>query len=232
MKKMIFVSTIILTIFFVPITSFAQGWTQENDKWVYYESDGSLKMGWFNDIINSAWYYFDENGIMVTNSWIESDGGKYYLSDDGKMLVNSVTPDGIYVNRDGAATDVSYTYFDNVKEDSLSFIKDGMTITVPCKIYYNNERVGAHTTLRYDSVGIEAFNGISPNLIVTYTTLRTGGYSATYVGLDVYVNGFKKVTLGGVDGNIRAIFNKNYFVANIPSDILNENDFVEIYINQ
>lgn len=231
MKRLLFASLVSVSILSFPMTSFAQGWEQRDGKWVYFESDESLKTGWFNDIANSAWYYFDESGIMVTSSWVESSGKKYYLADDGKMMANAVTPDGVYVDNSGAAIEVSYSSYDNVREDSLSFVKDGATITVPCKIYYNNERRGRYTTLRYDSAGMEAFNGTSPNLIITYTVTQTGGYSSTYIGLNVYVNGDKRASIGGSEGDIRAYFNKNYMVVPIPYSSFNEGDLVEIYIN-
>ena len=231
MKKFLFASVLSVSFFSLPMPSFAQGWIQEDDKWMYYESNETLKTGWFNDIANSAWYYFDDTGIMVTSSWVESNGKKYYLSENGKMLSNAVTPDGVYVDESGAAVDVSYNSYDNIREDSLSFIKDGETITVPCKIYYNNERVGRYTTLCYETAGMEAFNGTSPNLIITYTATRTGGYNSTYIELNVYVNGDKRSSIGGSDGDIRAYFNKNYMVIPIQYSTLNKGDFVEIYIN-
>lgn len=207
------------------------GWRQENGNWFYQETDGTLKTGWFHDSVNSVWYYFDENGIMVSSTWIESNGKKYYLSESGKMIIDSMAPNGIYVDESGAAVENSYRTYDNIKNDSLSFIKNGSIITVLCKIYYDNERNGEYTTLQYNSVGMESFNGISPNLIIAYTATRTGEYSSTYIGLTVYVNGVKREKIGGIKGNIMAYFNTNSMVVPIPYDSINEGDLIEIYIN-
>lgn len=208
---------------------YAGEWAQVGDNWVYYNDDGSLKTGWFNDVNNSAWYYFDDNGVMVKGTWIESDGKQYYISDDGKMLVNAVTPDGQYVNRSGEKTDIAQ--YDHCKEDKMSFESNSELVTIPCKIYYNDNRVGRYTTVHYDSVGIQAYNGKAPGLIITYTVTRTGGYSSTYMGIDVYVNGTKTTTLGGAHGDVKIKFGKSYLVVDIPYKDLKSGDLVEFYLN-
>lgn len=205
------------------------GWKQENGNWVYRENDGSLKTGWFNDGISLAWYYFDENGIMVTNSWVDYDGKKYYLSSGGIMMRDTVTPDGIYVGEDGAATtDVPEP--ENVKSDILSYISNGEVVTIPCNIHYKNDRITNSTALHYDSVEMQDFNGRTPNLIVTYTVLRTGGNKGIFLNIDIYVNGEKKTSLEGREGNAHVNFNKNSAVIELPYDFLTPSNTVDIYI--
>ena len=61
------------------VTAFADGWTKENNQWVYYE-----------------------NGSKVMNQWRTSDeGGYYFLDNFGNMLVNSFIDDDRYVDADG-----------------------------------------------------------------------------------------------------------------------------------
>ena len=43
-------------------------------------------------------YYFDIDGRLVVNSWID---GEYYVGSDGAMLKDQATPDGAYVDEDG-----------------------------------------------------------------------------------------------------------------------------------
>lgn len=43
-------------------------------------------------------YYFDIDGKLVVNSWID---GEYYVGADGAMLKDQATPDGAYVDEDG-----------------------------------------------------------------------------------------------------------------------------------
>lgn len=67
--------------------------------------------------VGKDWYYFDENGKMKKNQWHDAT---YYLGDDGKMLVNTKTPDGYEVDKNGnvlekykdeiAAKDFKYLY--------------------------------------------------------------------------------------------------------------------------
>lgn len=54
-----------------------------------------------DDYMNKAWYYFDENGIMKTNSWVKSGDKWYYLRDDGSMAKNCFI-DGYPIDMYGA----------------------------------------------------------------------------------------------------------------------------------
>ena len=62
------------------MTSFAAGWENGPAGWAYQLSDGSFAANAWEQI-NGAWYYFNENGIM---------------------LENGITPDGYTVGADGA----------------------------------------------------------------------------------------------------------------------------------
>ena len=54
------------------------GWVQYSGHWMYYNTDGSyVKSNWKS--VNSIWYYFDQNGWMVTG-WMTLSSGKYYLN--------------------------------------------------------------------------------------------------------------------------------------------------------
>ncbi len=78
--------------------AFADGWTQENNTWVYYS-----------------------NGYKVTSEWKTSkDGGYYYLDSNGNMAVNTFVDDERYVGSDGRMVTASWRqidskwyYFDN-----------------------------------------------------------------------------------------------------------------------
>ena len=48
--------------------------------------------------IEDNWYYFDGSGYMVKNQWVD----RYYVGNDGKMLKETTTPDGHYVDENGA----------------------------------------------------------------------------------------------------------------------------------
>lgn len=57
----------------------ASGWQQQEDGWYYYNVDGSVKTGWIMD--KGKGYYLDENGLCA---------------------VDTITPDGYYVDGGGA----------------------------------------------------------------------------------------------------------------------------------
>ena len=67
-----------------------------NDATYYFNSNGYMVTGWQN--INDKFYYFNASGDMVTNAWV----GNYYLGSDGIMLTDTFTPDGYYVDANGA----------------------------------------------------------------------------------------------------------------------------------
>lgn len=61
------------------------GWFQEGDVWSYRYPNGSLcRNGWTD--IDGLWYYFDENGAMLTG-WQQIGGVYYYLHSNGQMAL-------------------------------------------------------------------------------------------------------------------------------------------------
>lgn len=106
------------------------GWIQKDGKWWAFGSDGYLKRGWAQDNASGKWYLIDENtgmqtswhydesdqhwyyldpasGAMLTG-WQFINGKWYYLSKIsgavplGSMYKEIRTPDGYYVDKDGA----------------------------------------------------------------------------------------------------------------------------------
>lgn len=87
--------------------------------WYYLGSDGKMLKSTFYDDAGQT-YYFDENGSMKENTLVqvgdsiyfaEADGSikkggwcannQYYAGDDGKILMNTTTPDGVKVDSTG-----------------------------------------------------------------------------------------------------------------------------------
>lgn len=71
------------------------GWLMINDICYYIQDDGTIATGWQE--IEDKTFYFAEDGKMLTRQWID---GKY-VGTSGAMYTNAVTPDGIYVGKDG-----------------------------------------------------------------------------------------------------------------------------------
>ena len=78
------------------------GWQKEHGKWLFYENNQPIK-NWKK--IASVWYFFDQNGIMASNtivndyafrtsgamvekSWVKIADKWYYAADSGKIVRN------------------------------------------------------------------------------------------------------------------------------------------------
>lgn len=66
-------------------TSFADGWTKENNQWVYYQNGSKICNDWKTGA-DGSYFYLGNNGNMVTNSFID---GERYVDSDGKMVTNT-----------------------------------------------------------------------------------------------------------------------------------------------
>lgn len=79
LKKILSITTLSTMLLTFPLTTYAGTWSQEGTAWKYKNDNGSLATGW---------------------NWI--DGKSYFFDANGKMLVDTTTPDGYTVNKDGA----------------------------------------------------------------------------------------------------------------------------------
>lgn len=69
-----------------------------------------------------------ESGDIKLTVELSPDGS---FEESGKMLTDTVTPDGIYVGTDGASTGDTLNDIKNVKVDSLSFMQGKSVILIP-----------------------------------------------------------------------------------------------------
>lgn len=67
----------------------------------YFHNWGGMANAWWYKDDNGDWFYFRGNGAMAKSSWIEWKGEYYYVGKDGKMLTNTITPDGYRVDHNG-----------------------------------------------------------------------------------------------------------------------------------
>lgn len=65
--------------------AYAQGWTKENNVWVYYNNNGTKASNEWKQSSDGGYYYLDGYGNMVTNSFIDSER---YVGSDGKMVTS------------------------------------------------------------------------------------------------------------------------------------------------
>jgi len=76
-------------------------WEMIQSKWYYFNQDGFAQTGW--QMVDSKWYYFDKDGIMQTG-WLDYEGSWYYLGRDGARATGwvEVKPgEWYYMDHDG-----------------------------------------------------------------------------------------------------------------------------------
>ena len=82
-------------------TNTSQGaWLKNDTGWWYCNADRSYPVNQWQ-YINNYWYFFNASGYMVTG-WVQWNNVWYYCCDSGEMLTNTRTPDGYYVDGNGA----------------------------------------------------------------------------------------------------------------------------------
>lgn len=66
-----------------------------------FDENGAMVVGWYSITTSdgTSWFYADADG-KGHDGWLEYEG-KYYYIEDGRMLRNTVTPDGFIVDKDG-----------------------------------------------------------------------------------------------------------------------------------
>ena len=84
-------------------------WKEVNGIWYHFNEEGYMQTGWYTDIDGNQYYLLPTDGStqgsmvtgwqLIDDKWyyfnMESDGTK------GRLLYNTVTPDGYYVGADG-----------------------------------------------------------------------------------------------------------------------------------
>ncbi len=76
------------------------GWQKLEGDWFYLDN-GLVKLGWVED--NNKWYYCTNLGLQ--KGWLNADDSKwYYFNENGEMLTNATTHDGYNVDSTGVRT--------------------------------------------------------------------------------------------------------------------------------
>lgn len=102
---------------------------------------GTVTAGW--DETGGGFRYRKPDGTYVTNSWLKVDDKEYYMGEDGAMLTDSITPDGIYVNVNGEKTSYipGWTEVDGEKRYIMKngyYASNGWQQDTDGKYYYFN----------------------------------------------------------------------------------------------
>ena len=65
--------------------------------------NGTITSGWTTDETGKS-KYRKPDGTFVSGGWLKVDDEMYYMDENGYMLTDTITPDGIYVNSKGEKT--------------------------------------------------------------------------------------------------------------------------------
>jgi len=90
----------------IKVSSASKKLKKDSGKWIldskgswYKRADGTYpKAEWMQD--KGKWYYFDNEGYMK-KGWILWNAKWYYLGENGDMLLDTITPDGYRLDKDG-----------------------------------------------------------------------------------------------------------------------------------
>ena len=79
----------------------SDGWDIRGDEWIYYKDGKVMSNQWLQD--GGSWYYLGPSGAMIKSAYYTVGNKVYYFDAFGRMLTNSLTPDGLhYAGGDGA----------------------------------------------------------------------------------------------------------------------------------
>ncbi|MDO5417927.1 MAG: hypothetical protein Q4F29_12045 [Lachnospiraceae bacterium] len=67
------------------VLSYAGEWKQDEIGWWYQNDDGSYPVStWYEDPADGSWYFFNEQGYMISNCYQPVDGTYYAFASDGR----------------------------------------------------------------------------------------------------------------------------------------------------
>lgn len=137
-----------------------QGWVADNGRWWYLIGNGTLNYprNQFYTVGNDT-YYFDDDGWMVYNQWIEVGGKWYYTRSWGGILYNSFYDDGeniYYLKSDGVMASAEWLQFDGkwyyFRGWGAAFRNELFTDPADGNLYYGHED-GSIATSEWIQVG-------------------------------------------------------------------------------
>ena len=186
MKKFstVLVLSLMLSSFFA-LTAFAGSWLTAKDGWWYRYDDGSYPI--------SQWVWLDGDNDGVSEC--------YYFNQWGYLITNTHSPDGYYVDANGAWVDSGRVQTRGQKKQASRFRRDWIygTYRVSDNIIEGEMEIGYYTDIDQDYVRIEGALSNPPYHYGSFT-----GVVVSKVGNSYYAVGtggdYIKFIYNGVDG--------------------------------
>lgn len=131
-----------------------EGWQKENNQWRYYENNKPVS-NWKK--IAGVWYYFNQEGIMFSNtifndyilnnsgalaesSWVKIDDQWYYATEDGKVTRNNWKKiAGVWYRFDENGIMISNVIYNDYLFNSSGALAENTWVKIADKWYYGNQ---------------------------------------------------------------------------------------------
>lgn len=144
-------------------TAYAGDWKNSGNQWIYDNGDGTiLKNGWYwldgNYDGYAESYYFDSNGIMASDKWVDG----YQVNSDGAWIINGVVQKKSSIS---PGTDLIKSYEDIELCEAL-----GSDEIVDCGSYYELRNVHLLYLEKFELDGI-IYREIAEGDIDTHATV-------------------------------------------------------------
>lgn len=194
-------------------------WMQTDGRWWFKYTSGGYAKHW--EFLDEKWYYFDDQGWMKSNEWINPGGKWYYLSNDGAMLTgyNRVggtpyffrTSGDLVENKGEAVAEYAKTFANKIPVLPYEPAGRDLTVGVDCSgftyaIYKNFDIDLGTTTETQFNQGIDVTGSEKPGDLIFFNNLahvgiNIGGNQVVHANYKrKFVNITNNEYIGSIDG--------------------------------
>ena len=194
-------------------------WMITDGRWWFKYTSGGYAKHW--EFLDKKWYYFDDQGWMKSNEWINPDGNWYYLSNDGAMLTgyNRVggtpyffrTSGALVENKGEAVAEYAKTFANKIPVLPYEPAGRDLTVGVDCSgftyaIYKNFDIDLGTTTETQFNQGIDVTGSEKPGDLIFFNNLahvgiNIGGNQVVHANYErKFVNITNNEYIGSIDG--------------------------------
>ena len=140
-------------------------WEYIGNKWYYFDQNGWMITGWQK--VKGSWYYMESNGARVADGWKWINNKCYYFDKNGKMAADTWI--------DGSYVDASGVWIKDKKQEPENVTKTGWVQYSGHWMYYNTD--GSYVKSNWKSVnGIWYYFDQNGWMATGWITLSSGKY--------------------------------------------------------
>ena len=140
-------------------------WEYIGNKWYYFDQNGWMITGWQK--VSGSWYYMESNGARVADGWKWINNKCYYFDKNGKMAADTWI--------DGSYVDASGVWIKDKKQEPENVTKTGWVQYSGHWMYYNTD--GSYVKSNWKSVNsIWYYFDQNVWMVTGWMTLSSGKY--------------------------------------------------------